>query len=95
MTIKHLNSDHINDIALSLDEDVYGANGDLDESQIKSRLIMNIHYATDYQYVAHDMMPVWAAADLIRSVWEYMDRRYMSEISRISEIQSIASRENK
>jgi hypothetical protein len=86
MTIKHLYSDYIDDIALGLDEDVYGANGDLDESQIKSRLIANIHRRTDCQYAANDMMPVWAAADLIRSVWEYMDRKYMGEVGQISEL---------
>jgi hypothetical protein len=71
---KHLESNYIDTIALSLDEDVYGANGDLDELEIKQNLIEKIHAHTDYQYVANGMMPVWAAADLIRSVWEQKDR---------------------
>jgi hypothetical protein len=50
MSIKHLQSDTINDIALSLNEDVYGSSGDLDECQIKERLIENIHASTDYRY---------------------------------------------
>jgi hypothetical protein len=76
-TIKHLSSDHINTIALSLSEDVYGANGDLHDVEITSRLIDHIHAATDYAYTDSERIPVWIAADLIQSVWEYMDRRYM------------------
>jgi hypothetical protein len=79
MTIKHLQSDTINCIALSLDEDVYGSNGDLDEFQIRDHLIENIHAATGYQY--GDTIPVHVVANLIQSVWEYEDRKYMDEIS--------------
>ena len=48
--MKHLESNYINTIALSLNEDVYGANGDLDDFEIKERLIENIHNATGYAY---------------------------------------------
>lgn len=79
MTIKHLAHDTTNTIALGLNEDVYGASGDFNEDQIKQRLIENIHRVTDYQYAASPhaasgLIPVWRVADLIRSVWEYMDR---------------------
>ena len=74
MTIKHLEYDYINTIALELSEDVHGANGDLDDQEIKRRLIEAIHDHTDYAYHDTGMMPVWRAADLIRSVWEYMDQ---------------------
>jgi hypothetical protein len=76
-TIKHLSSNYIDIIALSLDEDVYGANGDLDDVEIKRRLIENIHARTDYAYAESELMPVWHAADLIKSVWAYIDRKYM------------------
>ena len=79
-TIKHLASEHIDDIALSLDEDVYGANGDLDELQIKERLIANIHAATDYAHVETGMIPIRRVASLIQSVWEHQDRKYMAEL---------------
>jgi hypothetical protein len=52
MAIKHLESDHINDIALQLGEDVYGAYGDLDEFEIHEHLMQaivehcNFHIAT-------------------------------------------------
>ena len=93
-SINHLKSDHINLFALGLAEDVYGSNGDLDELEIKQRLIEQIHAHADYQYAASGMMPVWATADLIRSVWEYMDRKYMDQIGRISQIQEIVSPNN-
>jgi hypothetical protein len=73
---KHLTSTAINDIALSLDEDVYGANGDLSELEIRERLISNIHDATDYAYVRNGMIPIGAVASLIQAVWEYEDRKY-------------------
>jgi hypothetical protein len=80
MAIKHLESEYIDDIVLGLDEDVYGANGDFNEHEIKQRLIENIHRRTDHQYAFSGRMPVWAVADLIRSVWEYMDRKAMAMI---------------
>jgi hypothetical protein len=76
-TIKHLSSDIINNIALSLNEDVYGANGDLDTREIHERLITHIHHASDYAYAVSGLVPVSAVADLIRSVWEYEDRKHM------------------
>jgi hypothetical protein len=80
MTIKHLMSDDINTIALSLDEDIYGANGDLDDQEIAERLIENIHRATDYRYFTGAMVPIGTVASLIRNVWEYKDRKYMNLI---------------
>ena len=74
-------SAHINTIALSLDEDVHGANGDLNHEQIKDHLIANIHAETNYQY-AKIGFPAWAVANLVWSVWAYIDRKYMEEIAR-------------
>jgi hypothetical protein len=74
--VKHLSSDHIDTIALDLDLDVYGANGDLDDGEIKKNLIENIHARTDYAYADTGLMPVWHVADLIRSVWEHKDREH-------------------
>jgi hypothetical protein len=86
MTIKHLHSDYINNIASGLDEDVYGANGDLDEFEIDERLIENIHEWTGHQYFRTGVMPVWHAARMVRSVWEYMDRKHMEEITQVQKI---------
>jgi hypothetical protein len=73
--MKHLASNSINEIALSLGEDVYGANGDLTDEQIRNRLVATIHVATDYQYTQTGLLPVQLVAALIRSVWEYEDRK--------------------
>jgi hypothetical protein len=80
MTMKHLKSNDIDLIALSLSEDVYGASGDFKESDIKPRLIEHIHRETDYHYATTGMMPVSVVADLIRSIWEFMDRKHNSEV---------------
>jgi hypothetical protein len=77
--LKHLERRRPNLLALRLSDDVYG--GDLDDQQIKRRLIEEIHLRTDHEYAATDMMPVWHTADLIRSVWEYMDNRLMEVLS--------------
>jgi hypothetical protein len=82
MTIPHLESDIIDDIALSLDEDVYGSNGDLTDKQINEHLIKNIRAETGYQFA--DAIPVEVVATLIRSVWEYEDRKYMGAIANTS-----------
>jgi len=78
--VKHLASDHIDKIALSLDEDVYGASGPLSEWQIRERLIEQIRSVTDYQH--GEMVPINAVAGLILGVWEYKDRQYMEEVGR-------------
>jgi hypothetical protein len=75
--VKHLASDSIDEIALSLDEDVYGANGDLTDEQIRNRLVANIHIATDHQYIQTGLLPARLVAALIKSVWEYEDRKVM------------------
>jgi hypothetical protein len=80
--LEHLWSDHIDDLALGLDDDVY--HWDRDESEINERLIENIHQQTGHQYFRSGMMPVGAAANLIRSMWEYMDRKLMAEIDRLT-----------
>jgi hypothetical protein len=77
-TIKHLSFVTINEIAMSLNDDVYGASGDFTERQINERLISTIHHATDYAYANSGLVPVSAVARLIRSVWEYQDRQYMT-----------------
>jgi hypothetical protein len=79
-TIKHLASDRI---ALSLDEDVHGTSGDLDDKQIESRLIENIHIETNYQYVA-DGFPARVVAKLIRQVWEHKDRECAKSLEEVS-----------
>jgi hypothetical protein len=38
------------EITRSLEECVYGANGDMDEEEIQEYLIETIHQITDYQY---------------------------------------------
>jgi hypothetical protein len=91
MTIKHLESDTINDIALGLDEDIYGANGDLDQFQIRERIVENIHGATNHQYATSGLVPVGTVAGLILSIWEYKDRQVMEEIGRINQAQKIDS----
>jgi hypothetical protein len=53
LKVKHLESNYINTIALSLNEDVYSANGDLDDFEIKERLI-----ATDYAYAGTGLVPI-------------------------------------
>jgi hypothetical protein len=96
MSIKHLQSDDINDIALSLDEDVYGSNGDLDEFQIKERLLANIHASTNYQYADSGMIPIEVVASLIQGVWEYEDRKFMDELARNARaIRTLSDREEK
>ena len=82
MTIEHLAHKTISNIALSLDEDVYGSNGDLDRWQIHDRLIENIHAATNYAYAESRLVPIDAVASLIRSVWEYKDRMCMEETAK-------------
>jgi hypothetical protein len=81
----HLNSGYINMIALGLDEDVYGANGNLDEIQILERLIRNVHNHTGHQYAQTGMIPVGAVAALVRSVWEYKVREVMEQMGRVWE----------
>jgi hypothetical protein len=80
-TLAHLESKYISEIVLRLNDDVYGANGELDEFQIKRRLIETIHARTDYAYTATDMMPVWLVADIVREVWGYMDRQHVETIA--------------
>jgi hypothetical protein len=82
-TIEHLAYEHFHDnIALCLDEDVYGANGNLDRWQILERLVENIHAATNYQFKETGLIPERSVASLILHVWQYMDRKYMEEIGR-------------
>jgi hypothetical protein len=73
---KHLEVDTSNYIALRLDEDVQGAGPALDECEIISHLIENIHAATNYQGAANGSLPIRVVAQLIRGVWEYKDRQY-------------------
>jgi hypothetical protein len=73
-SLRHLKSDHVDLIALGLDEDVYGANGDLDDFEIKKRLVQRIHEATNCY---EDAIPVWSVANLIYSVWADKDRDVM------------------
>jgi hypothetical protein len=56
--LKHLESDYIDDIALCLDEDVYGASGGLSEEEIFDRLIAKIHESTQHSFIKSGMVPV-------------------------------------
>ncbi|WP_256806333.1 hypothetical protein [Bradyrhizobium sp. Bra64] len=53
MTLDHLESHYIDSIALSLDEDVYGANGELDDLEIRSRLMEKIVAQCNYHISGH------------------------------------------
>ena len=72
--MKHLATNSFNEIAYSLGDDVYGANGGLSDEQINNRLVMNIHIETNYRHIQTGMIPVEQVAALIRDVWEYKDR---------------------
>jgi hypothetical protein len=74
----------INNIALALDEDVHGANGDLTEQEIGERLISNIHDATNYAYADSGLVPVSTVARLLRSLWDYKDGECTALLREIS-----------
>jgi hypothetical protein len=78
--MKHLLNHDLCDLAMQLSDDVYGANGDLDDLEIKGRLIERIHDYTNYQYKNAGVIPVDHVASIIRSVWEHMDRSVMEEM---------------
>jgi hypothetical protein len=54
--MKHLESDHINGIVLQLSEDFYGANGELDEFQIRDRLMEAIIERCNHHIAGHSGM---------------------------------------
>jgi hypothetical protein len=62
--------------------DVYGASGDLDEGQIRDRLIATIHGVTNYAY-RDNLIPVETAAGLILGVWEDKDRDVMEYLDKV------------
>jgi hypothetical protein len=82
----HLKSDHIDKIALQLDEDVYGANGDLSDHQIRYRLmeaiIVQLGVLKPVMDVHTPSLSLAQAADLILGVWRDKDRDYMNEMQR-------------
>jgi hypothetical protein len=88
MFLKHLQSDHIDDIALSIHEDVYY--GGFDEFQIKERLIAKIRESINYRYAASGMIPIEVVASLIQGVWEYEDRKFMDQL-----VRNVRAREEK
>jgi hypothetical protein len=63
------------DVALGLEEDIQGANGELDAFDIHERLVERIHDYTGGAYFATGMMPVGHVARIVRSVWEFRDRQ--------------------
>jgi hypothetical protein len=76
--LPHLKDKLISDIALQLDEDYYGANGDINEAQIRRRLMENICAAVDHSVSIekHEYEPslsLWAVASLITQVWKHKD----------------------
>lgn len=63
MSIDHLDSDYIDRIALQLDGDVYGANGDLDHQEILDRLMETIvekcnHHLAGHSGIYEDFIPM-------------------------------------
>ncbi len=84
MTIDHLSSDRIDEIALSLDLDVYGANGDWSETEIRDRLIAKVHESTGWQFYESDTIPVYAVASLLFLMWTYMDREQMNLLAKMN-----------
>ena len=68
----------IKHLALSLDEDVYGADGDLYDARIREYLIQRIHEYTDHVYATSGMIPVEVVADMIR--------KYTEEVVRTAEL---------
>ena len=88
----HLKSDYINDIALQLDEDVYGANGELDDQEIRDRLMETI--IDQCNYPVDGRVDVWQAANLILGVWKYKDRNLMNAIKEGCESASVPDRQS-
>jgi len=76
--IKHFNSDRIDNIAMAIDEDVYGGNHNLSGREKTERLIEKVQQSTDRLYVDSGMIPVEEVAYLILKVWEFKDRELRS-----------------
>jgi hypothetical protein len=85
MTIPHLDSDYINPLALQLAEDVYGSNGDLNDEEIMERLMEAVFNHTESSS-RETGVPLRTVASLIRSVWEYMDRKYMDQLAKTDSV---------
>jgi hypothetical protein len=75
---EHLKSNAINSIALQLDEDVYGASGDFDRAEIHQRLVEAIRAEINFLYM--ESIPIDMVADLMQSLWEYMDRKSLEAL---------------
>ena len=74
---KHLIDHRGSSLAEQLHNDTYGS--DLTDSEIHDRLISSIHLNTDSIDIENNMVPIGRVADLIRSVWEYVDREVETE----------------
>lgn len=85
----YLESNDVYDIALQLDEDVHGANGDLDNLQIHHRLMQAIADAcSSHRLVDSDLgdvnkpaLTLCLAADLVLGIWRYKEREAMALLS--------------
>jgi hypothetical protein len=63
---------YVDYITLCLNEDVFGANGELTEEQIRERLIHNIREQTE---ICGDLIPIRSAANLLLSMHRHMSER--------------------
>jgi hypothetical protein len=87
MSIK-FSENYIDDIALQLDEDTSGANGELDTKQIRDRLMQSIversgHSGIEMSIAEHEHKPALTlsqASSLIMRVWLHKDRQVMEEV---------------
>jgi hypothetical protein len=73
--VKHLASGYVNITALCLDKDVYGANGDKSDEEIRDHLIRKIHEDTDYQHYETGLIPVGVVALPLKSLLEEREKR--------------------
>jgi hypothetical protein len=69
MTIEDIEHDFIDEIALSLNESVHGANGPITDEEIKQGVIDQIRC-----HAAEGRVPLEVAADLIINVWRHKER---------------------
>jgi hypothetical protein len=76
--LRHLKNKPICDIAQRLDEDYYGANGDLNEEEIRFRVMQGICGAVDHSVSIekHEYEPALslnAVASLLVQLWKHKD----------------------
>jgi hypothetical protein len=77
------------EISQGLNDDVYGAIGELDRPTIIKRVVENIHSATLREYEKTGLIPVLTVAWLIESVWRYKDDEVCECIADIAKLESL------